>query len=126
MSIKSGGYAGTIVNYFSEQLLERDFTTKRIPFETYAEYISENDIDIVFIDNMIYESDHSWFEKEIKLLLYHLEKTSIKIVVIKNTREQIKQLFKGLFIWEIGDYEKISYSYNQLKTPVLLNEYLYN
>src|SRR5699024_8737899 len=73
---------------------------------------------------MIYESDHSWFEKEIKLLLYHLEKTSIKIVVIKNTREQIKQLFKGLFIGEVGDYAKISYSYHQLNTPVLLNEYI--
>ncbi len=46
MSIKSDKYAGTIVNYFSEQLLKRDFIIKRIPFENYFEYISENNIDI--------------------------------------------------------------------------------
>ncbi|WP_462420190.1 hypothetical protein [Salinicoccus sp. Marseille-QA3877] len=46
--------------------------------------------------------------------------------MIKNTREQIKQLFKGLFVWEIGNNDKISYSHNQLITPVLINEFLYN
>src|SRR5699024_10923044 len=120
---------GIITNYFSKQFLTHQFDVFEIPINNFAEYININNIKTVVIDNIIYETDNDWYNKDIGGLLAYLRLLNIDVIFIKNTQESIKNTYLDYYIIDIElDFHQrpIDKSEKIIKLPVLLNEEMFN
>ncbi|TVT28882.1 hypothetical protein FO441_00965 [Salinicoccus cyprini] len=118
---------GIIANYLSKQFLEKDFNIFQVPNSNFREYMEINEIELLLIDNDIYENDHIWFGKELGGFLAHLKLHEIKVIVIKNSQKSILNLFYEYPIIEIDiDHKEKTQNYNSVTIPIALNEHKFN
>src|SRR5699024_8974787 len=118
---------GIITTLLSEQLLSHSLNVKSLSFDNYVEEIELYEIDTVFIDNDLYENDHSWFKRNRGLIVNHLKNNGINLVVIKNTTLDVSPVFKNAFLMQLNS-EVGNYKINNgiLDVPLLINTDSYN
>src|SRR5699024_2538212 len=119
---KTENSIGLITTLLTEQFVSQSFNTKKISFENYQEEIELYDIDTVFIDNDLYEKDHVWYKKNREHIVNHLKNNNINLVVIKNTKMQVSNVFKNSFLMKINP-EIEDYRLNEeiLEVPLLID-----
>lgn len=118
---------GVITTVFSEQFLSKAFKVFLITRDDYAQEIEQNDIDTVFIDNDLFETDHCWYRAPRGHLINYLTRNKKNICVIKNTSQEVNKIFKGRLVLEISPYlDQYEVCDSTLKMPLLLNTDLYN
>lgn len=124
---QTNGKVGVITTLFSEQFLSETYELIPLSFENYKEDIELNDIDTVFIDNDLFETDHVWYRKNRGHIVNYLKNNNKNICVIKNTSLDVAQTFKKAFVLEIEpDASDFKYSGLLLKMPLILNTQIYN
>lgn len=117
---------GVVTNYLTEQFIKRDFTTKKMNIGECEHVIEKNKIEVVFIENNIYEEDHHWYDFSIKDTVEYFKRLNVNIIIITH---------EGNF--ELIDDEcfQINISQNQmspvfeqsvLTIPMLFNEVVFN
>lgn len=118
---------GVIMNHFSEQLFTKEFNLETLPSDNFLEVIEKNKIDIVFIEPIIYETDHPWYSKNFKALIKFLELLNVKVVCVKNYRDIVPEEFNSIFSITIKDDIKvIKEESNEILIPLLANELTFN
>lgn len=118
---------GVITTLLSEQLLSHSLNVKSISFDNYVEEIELYEIDTVFIDNDLYESDHTWFKKNRGFIVNHLKNNGINLVVIKNTTLDVNPVFKNAYLMQLNsDNDKYQINNGVLDVPLLVNTDSYN
>ncbi|WP_462420193.1 hypothetical protein [Salinicoccus sp. Marseille-QA3877] len=124
---QTNGKVGVITTLFSEQFLSETYEIIPLSYENYREDIELNDVDTVFIDNDLFETDHVWYRKNRGHIVNYLKNNNKNICVIKNTSLDVAQTFKKAFVLEI-EPEGIGYKYLGLllKMPLTLNTKTYN
>ena len=78
-----GKNAGMITTFFSEQILSHDYEILRINFKDYEKQIVSSEIDVLFIDNDIYEDDHEWHDRSLENIIEFSYDRQIEIIVYK-------------------------------------------
>src|SRR5690625_663778 len=97
---QTNGKVGVITTLFSEQFLSETYELIPLSFENYKEDIELNDVDTVFIDNDLFETDHVWYRKNRGHIVNYLKNNNKNICVIKNTSLDVAQTFKKAFVLE--------------------------
>lgn len=121
------GKVGVISTVFTEQFLSRSYDLHLIQHDNFEEDIELNGIETVFIDNELFESDHSWYKKNRGPLINYLKNNNKTICVVQNTTKQIANIFKQAYILRINPKinEYIDYG-NILEVPILIDEKIHN
>lgn len=117
---------GVITNYFSQQFLKRDNPIFEVPYDNFVQYLNVNKIDLLIIDNDLYEADHTWFGKEISGIIANCKLNNIDIVFIKNSEKPLNNQYKGFPIINIV-LNKVEVSQKfTVNIPLLIDESLFN
>lgn len=103
-NFKTNKTVGIITTILSEQYLEKSYNLISLSPENYIEEIELYDIDAVFFDNEIFESDHSWYKKNRGHIINYLKNEDISICTIKNTTQDVNKIFKKPYVLEINPY----------------------
>lgn len=124
--LDQGQEVALISTYLTEQMILRDFSIVRLTPQNFEEVIMERNIEVVFIDSYIYETDNKWYEYKIEEILNLLKDKNVNIVIINNDEKQ--QYLEGdyFYINIESNQREIKISQNILSVPPLLNENLYN
>jgi len=64
--LDQGQEVALISTYLTEQMILRDFSIVRLTPQNFEEVIMERNIEVVFIDSYIYETDNKWYEYKIE------------------------------------------------------------
>lgn len=118
---------GVIMNHFSKQLFTKEFNLESLPSDNFLEVIEKNNINIVFIEPIIYETDHPWYSKNFKALIKFLELLNVKVICVKNYNDIVPEEFDTMFSITIKDnIEVIEREANGIVIPLLANEQIFN
>lgn len=117
---------GVIVNYFSKQFLNRQYNIFQVPTSNYVDYINLNEINTIFIDNDLYETDHIWFNKEINGLLAHCKLNNVTIILIKNTSKKIVNTLLDFYHIDLNLYNSLETYDKGMSIPIIVDETRYN
>jgi len=123
---KTNGRIGVIGTLFTEQFLKKSYDIYNIGFDNFKADIELNNIDTVFIDNDLYESDHVWYKKNRGNIINFLKNSKRNIVVVKNTTKDVANIFKRAFILNISLSNKNYVNHGYIvEAPILINEDFY-
>lgn len=123
----TSGNVGIVTTLFSEQMINKSYNTINLSYENFQDEISLYGLDTVFIDNVIYESDHEWYKKNRGYIVNYCKNNGINIVLIKNTTTKLNQTFKKAFVMEINPHiDKYKYEGMVLHVPMLLDTNIFN
>src|SRR5699024_857131 len=116
---------GIITNSITEQLFSRDYKLIKIPYDNFEVFLKTIQVDLVILDNHIYEIDHPWFEKDYKDLMCILQHK--EILIVKNDSYPLSKLFMkyNILNFELNTTEIVRKD-NITITPLLVNEMLFN
>lgn len=117
---------GVIVNYFSKQFLNKQYNIFQLPTSNYVDYINLNEINTIFIDNDVYETDHKWFNKEINGLLAHCKLNNITIILIKNTSKKIVNTLLDFYQIDLNLDNSVETYDKGIRIPIIVDEIQYN
>ena len=117
---------GVVTNFLTEQFIKRDFKTKKMNIGECEEVIEKNKIEIVFIENNIYEEDHDWYHFTLDDTLEYFKRLNVNIVII-NHEEDMGLIDEECFQMNISKNAMTPvYEKNMLTTPMLFNENILN
>ena len=121
------GKIGFIGTMFTEQFLRKSYELISIGYKNFKADIELNNIDTVFIDNDLFESDHEWYKQNRGNIINFLKNSSRNIVVVKNTTKDVANIFKRAYILNISinNNSYINHGF-QIDVPILLNEKYFN
>lgn len=121
------GKIGVIATLFTEQYLEKTYSINQINHKNFEVDIELNNIETVFIDNDLFESDHQWYKKNRGAIINYLKNNNKTIIVIQNTTKEIASIFKRSFILKIN-HKEVDYKNHghYLEAPLLVNESYHN
>lgn len=81
---------------------------------------------MLIIDNILYETDHKWYGKELSGLIAHCKLNKIEIIFIKNSSDAINNRYRGFPIINISLNEIQESKPSEFTIPILLDEKLFN
>src|SRR5699024_7191653 len=117
---------GAIVNFFSEQFLNRDFEVLNLIPINHETYIKLYNLKTIFIDFNLIERNHPWKDFAINDIVDQLKKLDVDIYIINNTGFS-KIEIDGVTIIDVkAEEEKITYNNNNFILPTLINEKQFN
>lgn len=117
---------GVIVNYFSEQILKRDYELYSLIPINHEKIIKEYNLKTVFIDGDFLTSTNPWKDFRLEDIINQLKKLNVDIYLINNN---------NLSDLDYNDVKNISFDYNskvnkryknEITLPLLVNEHLLN
>ena len=115
---------GFIGNYFTEQLFQRDFQVKILERHNCEAFVEDSQLSCVLIDTEFFNVDNSWGDFTLSELIEYLEALNLLVILISYNKELINSDYYTILITDISD--SIEYNEERLKTPFLINEYIYN
>src|SRR5699024_4600452 len=80
---------GFISNFVTEEILSKNLNAFQLPFENFEKIIKTKNINTLFLEDSIYETDHEWFGKNYDTLLSELENSGVQIVVVTTSERDI-------------------------------------
>lgn len=120
--LSQGQIVGIIANSSTENIINRDFKTKKMNIDECEDLIESNNIEIVFIENNIYEEDHDWYDYTFEDIVEYFSKLNINIIII-NTSDDLTILDNKYFqINFTSKYKEITYTESLLTSPLMINE----
>lgn len=124
----TNGNVGLITTKFSEEFIEKSYKAIHLSVENFQEEVELNNIDTLFIDNDLYESDHEWYRKNRGHIINYFKNNNNKnICVIKNTSADVFTIFKKAFILEIEpSFSEYKITDFYLQVPLVLDTSIYN
>jgi len=118
---------GIISNYLTEQSLNSEFNLIPIPSDSFFEILKKNEIKTIFLESLIYETDHPWFDKSYKDLTIFLDMLGINIVIVTYGNTILDEYLEKYFIINIDNKHKnIKLEEQKLLSPPFVNETIYN
>ncbi|WP_462420192.1 glycosyltransferase [Salinicoccus sp. Marseille-QA3877] len=115
---------GVIANFFTEQLLKRDFKTKKMLINDVLDLLEENMIEVVFIECNIYEEDHDWYGYSFKEMADYIEKFNVNVIAVNSDQlENYNDYFQLNFS---SKHKECEIEGNIISMPLMLNEYMFN
>src|SRR5699024_609223 len=122
--LNKGQTVGVIANYFTEQLLKRDFKIKKILINDVLDVLEKNMIEVVFIETNIYEEDHDWYGYSFKEMADYIEKFNVNVIALNSYEtDKNNDYFQLNFN---SKYRECKIEGNVISMPLLLNEYIFN
>src|SRR5699024_2625638 len=97
---------GIISNYLTEQSLNSEFNLIPIPSDSFFEILKKNEIKTIFLESLIYETDHPWFDKSYKDLTIFLDMLGINIVIVTYGNTILDEYLEKYFIITIDNKHK--------------------
>lgn len=118
---------GVLTNFLTEQVIQRDFITKKMDFGECEDLIEKNKIEVVFIEKQLYEEDHPWLGFNLDERIQYFKKLNVNIIIINNS-DDTKIIDKECFQINVSvdNSDNFSYTNDALMTPILINERKYN
>src|SRR5699024_703397 len=117
---------GVVANFLTEQFIKRDFATKKMNIGECEDIIEKNMIEIVFIENNIYEEDHQWYDFTLRDTVEYFKKLNVNIIIINNG-ESNQLIDTECFQINISRNQiEPVYDISTLTIPMMINEKIIN
>src|SRR5699024_4828613 len=118
------GFIGT---YFTEQALDLNDNIIKLTEKNYDEKVDLYDIDLVYIDNDIYEKDNEFFNNRLLFkTIKFLQREDIKINIVQNSEKPLKNQFDGFETLKFNLDSQLKDSEISNELPPLVNYKLIN
>src|SRR5699024_209488 len=117
---------GVIVNYFSEQILKRDYELYSLIPINHEKIIKKYNMKTVFIDGDFLTSTNNWNDCRLEDIINQLKKLNVDIYLINNNNlsnmhyNNVKNINFDL------NLENNNEDINEITLPLLINEHLIN